>query len=148
MSSGASHHTSQHPKQVALQSLDPRVNRLGIPSELSDFAPKPLQDEWEPYEVFWRERPGEQPVHVGTVRAPDPEMALVFAKENYCRRGQTYSLWVVRTADIHTFHPAEIDIFETAPGKMYREPDAYKVVQKILRLKRGRQHDQEAKSTS
>lgn len=131
------------PGQATIQSLDPRVNRLQIPEQLPEFTPKPPLDEWEPYEVFWKEKPGDQPIHVGTVHAPDPEMALVFAKENYCRRDRTYALWVVRTADIYTFHPSDADMFETAPEKTYRQPDAYKVVQKILRLKKQLQQMQQ-----
>ncbi|MCS7176891.1 MAG: 1,2-phenylacetyl-CoA epoxidase subunit B [Candidatus Kapabacteria bacterium] len=129
------------PHTVTIQSLDPRINRLRIPAELPEFTPKPELDEWEPYEVFWKEKPGDQPVHVGTVHAPNPEMALVLAKEGYCRRGETYTIWVVRTADIYTFGPDDADIFATVPEKTYREPDAYKVVQKILRLKRQQQRE-------
>jgi ring-1,2-phenylacetyl-CoA epoxidase subunit PaaB len=80
---------------------------------------------------------------VGTVHAPDPEMALVFAKEQYARRGTTYSLWVVRTADIYAFRSEDADIFATVPEKTYREPHDYKVVQKLLRLKR-KSHDSSA----
>lgn len=127
------------PQTATIRSLDPRVTRMGIPEELPPFEPKPPLDEWEPYEVFWKEKPGDQPIHVGTVHAPDPEMALVLAKENYCRRGRTYALWVVRTADIYAFHPSDADLFETTPEKTYREPDAYKVVQKLLRLKKRHQ---------
>lgn len=132
------------PQRATMRSLDPRVTRLQIPEELSEFHPKPPADEWEPYEVFWKEKPGDQPIHVGTVHAPNAEMALVFAKENYCRRGRTYALWVVRTADIYTFGPEDVDIFATTPEKTYREADAYKVVQKLLRLKRRHHSSQEA----
>lgn len=124
------------PQRAVIHSLDPRIERLRIPEQMPEVQPKPPLDEWEPYEVFWKERPGDQPVHVGTVHAPSAEMALVFAKENYCRRGRTAALWVVRTADILTFSLADAEMFETVPEKTYREPDAYKVVQKLLRLKR------------
>jgi ring-1,2-phenylacetyl-CoA epoxidase subunit PaaB len=124
------------PVQATIRSLDPRVTRLSIPQELPEFTPKPPLDEWQTYEVFHQARPGEQPVHVGTVHAPDPEMALVFAKEQYARRGTTYSLWFVRTADIYAFRSEDADIFATVPEKTYREPHDYKVAQKLLRLKR------------
>ncbi len=124
------------PQTAVIRSLDPRITRLQIPEQLPEFQPKPPLDEWEPYEVFWKEKPGDQPIHVGTVHAPNAEMALAFAKENYCRRGRTAAIWVVRTADIFTFSPDDADMFATVPEKTYREPDAYKVAQKLLRFKR------------
>jgi phenylacetate-CoA oxygenase PaaH subunit len=51
--------------------------------------------QWPVYEVFLQEKRGDPHVHVGAVHAPDPEMALILAKEQFARRGRCASLWVV-----------------------------------------------------
>src|ERR1035437_6749485 len=54
----------------------------------------------EPFEVFRQEREGEPMRHGGSVVAPDPTLALHYARELYARRAESLRLWVVRRADI------------------------------------------------
>lgn len=87
--------------------------------------------QWEVYEVFHQRARGEPHVHVGSIHAPDPEMALVLAKEQYARRMACVELWVVRAADIYSTGHAEEDIFRHGTDKSYREAFGYKVRSKV-----------------
>jgi|GEM_PF-794475 ring-1,2-phenylacetyl-CoA epoxidase subunit PaaB len=108
--------------------LDPRVNRLNLPSEYNEgFELAQELDQWETYEVFHQKNRGEQHVHVGCVHAPSAELALLFAKEQYARRAKCSNLWVVKTADITPSSYEDEDIFVPAVDKTYREAYGYKV---------------------
>jgi ring-1,2-phenylacetyl-CoA epoxidase subunit PaaB len=112
-----------------MNSLDPRVNRLDLTKvkegEVHTNSHLPT------WEVFHQEKRGKQPTHVGAVHASSPEMALIFAKEQYSRRGKTTNLWVVKTSEVYTFAMEDEDIFETTPEKLFREPASYKVRDRI-----------------
>ena len=54
-----------------------------------------------------RARRGLSHVHVGSLHAPDAEMALRNARDVYTRRGEGVSLWVVRASDITASTPDE-----------------------------------------
>jgi ring-1,2-phenylacetyl-CoA epoxidase subunit PaaB len=118
-----------------IKSLDPRVNRAQI--ELNNEI-KPLNelDQWETYEVFHQKKRGDQHMHVGIVHAPNAEMALLFGKEQYGRRGITANIWVVKTANVFASEYEDQDIFETVPEKQYREAGGYKVMEKINKYKK------------
>ena len=75
-------------------------------------------------------------MHVGIVHAPNPEMALLFGKEQYGRRGITANIWVVKTAHVFASEYDDQDIFETVPEKQYREAGGYKVMEKINKYKK------------
>ena len=47
------------------------------------------------YEVFRQERKGQPYHHAGSVEAPNHEFPDVYAREQYCRRGESVALWVV-----------------------------------------------------
>jgi phenylacetate-CoA oxygenase PaaH subunit len=51
--------------------------------------------QWPKYEVFQQEREGQPHRNVGSVHAPDAEMALQNAKDVFVRRPHCLSLWVV-----------------------------------------------------
>ena len=52
------------------------------------------------YEVFQQAKDGDPMRHGGNVLAPDPELALHYARELFGRRNESSRLWVVRRADI------------------------------------------------
>jgi ring-1,2-phenylacetyl-CoA epoxidase subunit PaaB len=111
-------------------SLDPRIRRADL--EASPASSGLAQnEEWETYAVFHQDKRGEQHVFVGIVHAPDPELALLFAKEQFGRRKKTVNLWVVRSADIFTFQHEDDDMFSTVPEKTYREASGYPVRKRI-----------------
>ena len=109
-----------------ITSLDPRVNRAELPENPdTSFLPKEQLDQFKTYEVFHQPKSGARHLHVGSVHAPTPELAIAFAKEQYGRRGESVSLWVVSTDDIIALNTSDSDIFETATEKPYREVNAY-----------------------
>ena len=69
----------------ANNSLDPRIQRLELPQGESTVKPN---EYWGTFEVFLQEKRGKYHQHVGSLHAPDQDMALIFAKEQYGRRGK------------------------------------------------------------
>ena len=112
-----------------MESLDPRVNRLDL--KKIDEGEEQTNSHLITWEVFHQDKKGRQAVHAGVVHASSPEMALVLAKEQFARRGKTSTLWVVKTSDVYTFGSDNEDIFETTPEKVFRDPAAYKVRDRI-----------------
>ncbi len=82
--------------------------------------------QWPIFEVFHQQARGEPHVHVGSVHAPDAEMAIILAKEQYCRRQACVNIWVVPASAIHATAYENDDIFERATDKSYRESWGYK----------------------
>jgi ring-1,2-phenylacetyl-CoA epoxidase subunit PaaB len=120
-------------------SLDPRVTRLQIDPDRPDpLEPKPELDQLQTYEVFHQQKSGGRHVHVGSLHAPSHELALVLAKEQYGRRGQTTNLWVVNTRDVFTMRAEDADVFATTPEKKYRDVAAYMVRNKVEAFKKER----------
>jgi ring-1,2-phenylacetyl-CoA epoxidase subunit PaaB len=56
--------------------------------------------QWPRFEVFQQASPSSPLENVGSVHAPDAEIALQNARDVFVRRPQTVSLWVVPAADI------------------------------------------------
>ncbi|MCS6895125.1 MAG: 1,2-phenylacetyl-CoA epoxidase subunit B [Bacteroidia bacterium] len=108
-----------------MSSLDPRIRRAE--PDLWRFSTRPLEplEHWQTYEVFTLRTRGGHAQHVGSLHAPNDEMALILAKEQYARRSPCVALWVVPTAAILWTRPEEEDIFQPATDKSYREPQGY-----------------------
>lgn len=86
--------------------------------------------EWSLWEIFVQEKRGEHHTHVGAVHAPDAEMALVLAKENYVRRGPCVNVWVVPEAAIAATEYDDEDMFVHTTDKMYRDPAGFQGLRK------------------
>ena len=114
-------------------SLDPRISRAKI--NYDGISPLETLDQFQTYEVFHQSKRGTQHVHVGIVHAPNPEMALLYAKEQYARRGQTSNIWVVPSISVFATAYEDSDIFDTTPEKIHRDPATYKVMDKIQAYK-------------
>jgi len=71
-------------------------------------------------------------VYAGDVHAPDAEMALVLAKENYTRRDPCVSLWVVRADQIHATAQDAAEMFVPATDKSYRFGGSYRQQRKAF----------------
>jgi ring-1,2-phenylacetyl-CoA epoxidase subunit PaaB len=56
--------------------------------------------QWPRYQVFVQERERDPFLDVGSVHAPDPEMALLNARDVFVRRPSCVALWVVPAAAI------------------------------------------------
>ncbi len=129
-----------------LNSLDPRINRLSIPVEFgSTFPEKDAKDQFITFEVFVQPKENKAYQHEGIVHAPTDEMAFLFAKEQFSRRGMNCSgIWVVRTQEIQVSPITENgeDIYdyineEIMEGSTPSAPSSYQVFQL---MKRGKQH--------
>jgi ring-1,2-phenylacetyl-CoA epoxidase subunit PaaB len=84
------------------------------------------------WEVFIRARNGLSHRHVGSVHAPDAEMALQAARDVYTRRGEGLSIWVVPSVAIAASDPADkASLFEPAASKIYRHPTFYEVPDEV-----------------
>jgi ring-1,2-phenylacetyl-CoA epoxidase subunit PaaB len=118
-----------------MQSYDPRVNRIQLP-ESAQIEVLHKDEEWETYEVFHQKKRGEQHLHVGIVHAPNPEIALLFAKEQFGRRRVTANIWVVKSKDVNASLYEDQDIWETVPEKTYREASDYYVMDRIRKFQK------------
>ena len=89
-------------------------------------------DVWRLWEVFIRSREGLAHKHVGSLHAPDPEMALQNARDVYTWRREGESIWVARSADIHASQPSDKAVlFDPADDKVYRHPTFYTVPDEV-----------------
>jgi ring-1,2-phenylacetyl-CoA epoxidase subunit PaaB len=90
---------------------------------------------WPLWEVFVRAKRGLSHNHVGSLHAPDAEMALRNARDLFTRRQEGVSLWVVPSAEIVASDPGERDaFFEPAADKIYRHPTFYDVPEGVEHL--------------
>lgn len=86
------------------------------------------------FEVFGQRRRGEPHVHAGSLVAPDPELALLLARENFVRRDEFVSLWVVPRDQIHAA-PGE-EFFQRTVDRSYRLGSGYReTVRKWQRIR-------------
>ena len=65
------------------------------------------KNNWSLYEVFIRSKQGLSHRHVGSLRAPDDEVALQNARDVYTRRNEGTSIWVVKSELIRSSQPEE-----------------------------------------
>ena len=85
-----------------------------------------MSKDWPLWEVFLRARGGLSHRHVGSVHAPDSELAIRHARDAYTRREEGISMWVVRSADIVASDPGDsAAMFEPAADKVFRHPTFY-----------------------
>jgi len=94
---------------------------------------QPISTPPDVWAVFLQANKREPHVHVGDVHAPDAEMALVLAKENYARRDPCVNLWVVRAGAIHATTAEAEEMFEPATDKSYRFGGSYRKQQQVYR---------------
>ena len=86
------------------------------------------KQEWPLWEIFVRGRHGLAHRHVGSLHAPDGEMALNNARDVYTRRNEGLSIWCVPSAEITASTPSDKDaLFEPSSSKVYRHPGFYDI---------------------
>src|SRR3712207_5768264 len=66
-----------------------------------------MNKEWPLWEVFIRSQHGLAHRHVGSLHAPDAEMAILNARDVYTRRNEGVSIWVVKASDIAASSPGD-----------------------------------------
>jgi ring-1,2-phenylacetyl-CoA epoxidase subunit PaaB len=92
-------------------------------------------NDWPLWEVFIRSQNGLAHKHVGSLHAPDAEMAVENARDVYTRRNEGVSIWVVKSVDIYASDPDQKEeLFEPAKNKIYRHPTFYKVPEEVKHL--------------
>lgn len=85
------------------------------------------------WEVFRQESEGDPMIHGGSVRAPDEELALHYAREFYGRRQESHRLWVVpRTAITELDDP---DLLQSPFDRSYKKPGGYIIKHKLEEAK-------------
>jgi ring-1,2-phenylacetyl-CoA epoxidase subunit PaaB len=75
------------------------------------------------WEVFSRRTHDDPLIHVGTVKAPDLQMALLMAREAFFRHGEGVDCWVGRRQDLHRV--ADPSTLGGVTDKSYRRTEGY-----------------------
>ena len=83
----------------------------------------------EPYEVFRQEKEGDPMTHGGSVMAPDPELAVHYARELYGRRQESERLWIVRRSDIGVLD--DPDWLHPPLDRSFKKPGGYVMRDKL-----------------
>lgn len=85
-----------------------------------------MKNTWPLWEVFIRSKQGIHHKHVGSLHAPDEQVAIENARDVYTRRQEGVSIWVVESKHITASNPEDSDAFyEPAKDKIYRHPTFY-----------------------
>ncbi len=79
------------------------------------------------YEVFLSEDGRESFRHAGALDAPDEEMAVLYARETYIRRGEGSRAWVVARAHIVEVDPSDLAVTAT---RMQGRNDGKKIAER------------------
>jgi ring-1,2-phenylacetyl-CoA epoxidase subunit PaaB len=90
-----------------------------------------MDTQWETFEVFHQSKRGDPHEHVGSVHAPDPQMALQLARDQFARRLKCVSLWVVRSRDITATDYQDGSFFAQVTDKSYRDPKSFDAPDKL-----------------
>ena len=89
---------------------------------MSDHDTSP-RTEWPLWEIFIRGQHGMSHRHVGSLHAPDAEMAIKNARDVYTRRNEGVSIWVVEAKKITASSPSDKGpMYEPSQSKVYRHP--------------------------
>jgi ring-1,2-phenylacetyl-CoA epoxidase subunit PaaB len=93
------------------------------------------------YEVFRQEHEGDAMVHSGNLAAPDPELALHYAREFYGRRQESVRLWVVPRDEIYDL--SDPDLLKPPLDRSFKKPEGYVITEKLraARARAGQQGD-------
>jgi phenylacetate-CoA oxygenase PaaH subunit len=82
------------------------------------------------YEVFRQERKGQAFAHAGSIEAPDFRFAKMYAADEYGRRGESTSLWVVPRQAI-----GKIEEFVDELQRNYHRVDGYPLKEKLAKAR-------------
>ena len=94
-----------------------------------------MSSSWPLWEVFVRGKRGLNHVHVGSLHAPDADLAVRNARDLYTRRNEGVSIWVVPSSAITASTVDEKDpFFEPAADKVYRHPTFYHIPDDVPHL--------------
>lgn len=94
------------------------------------------------YEVFLKKAGREEFRHAGSLDAPNPDMALLLARETHCRRGEGAEMWLVDREHVLVADEAQLAVTDDQP---HRHNDGTAVA---ARRKALREQDQPVAATS
>jgi ring-1,2-phenylacetyl-CoA epoxidase subunit PaaB len=98
---------------------------------------------YDEFQVFSRKTATAQVQEQFTLLAPNHEIALVMAQENFMRRESVYDVWVVRCSDIRSLNPDERNSVTRLDNKDFRETKGYGYLRKMWREKEQGMLDEE-----
>ncbi len=105
------------------------------PHSPDDDGADPMTTEWPLWEIFIRSQHGLAHKHVGSLHAPDAEMAIKNARDVYTRRNEGVSIWVVKSSDIVASSPGDHEaLFEPAGSKVYRHPTFFPMPDEVKHI--------------
>ncbi|GAB5448441.1 1,2-phenylacetyl-CoA epoxidase subunit PaaB [Gymnodinialimonas sp.] len=88
--------------------------------------------EWPLWEIFIRGQHGASHRHVGSLHAPDAEMAILNARDVYTRRKEGVSIWAVPASAIAASSPSKKGpLFDPAEDKAYRHPTFFPIPKEV-----------------
>lgn len=91
-----------------------------------------MSNEWPLWEVFIRGQHGMSHRHVGSLHAPDAEMAIHNARDVYTRRNEGVSIWVVKAEDVVASSPGKKGpMYDPSESKVYRHPTFYDIPEEV-----------------
>ncbi len=91
-----------------------------------------MSKEWPLWEIFVRGQHGLSHRHVGSLHAPDAELAIKNARDVYTRRREGLSIWAVRSRDVVASAPLDRGkLFDPANSKIYRHPEFFSIPEEV-----------------
>jgi len=94
-----------------------------------------MSSNWPLWEVFVRGKRGLNHVHVGSLHAPDADLAVRNARDLYTRRNEGVSIWAVPSSAITASTVDEkAPFFEPAADKVYRHRTFYRIPDDVPHL--------------
>ena len=101
---------------------------------MSDQNTSP-RTEWPLWEIFIRGQHGMSHRHVGSLHAPDAEMAIKNARDVYTRRNEGVSIWVVEAEKITASSPSDKGpMYEPSQSKVYRHPTFFDIPDDVVAI--------------
>ncbi|MFS0645867.1 1,2-phenylacetyl-CoA epoxidase subunit PaaB [Siminovitchia sp. 179-K 8D1 HS] len=94
---------------------------------------KNKQTFYQEFEVFSKRTPTSPFQHQFCLLAPNEEMAMVMAQENFMRREPVADIWVVKRSYIRKLEPDEKKMLERLDNKDYRTTKGYGYLRKKWR---------------
>ena len=94
---------------------------------------KNIEAFYQEFEVFSRKNSTAPMQHQFSLLAPNHEIALMIAKENFLRREATVDLWVVQRENITKISEEEKVALNRIDNKQYRETKGYGYLKKKWR---------------
>ena len=94
-----------------------------------------MSKEWPLWEVFIRSQHGLAHKHVGSLHAPDAEMAINNARDVYTRRNEGVASGSCAPPTSSLSSPADKDaLFEPSNSKVYRHPTFFPMPEEVKHL--------------